>query len=146
MHHEKDESFGVIPVRAVQGDYEVLLINQNGSRGDTFWTLPKGHREEGETVTEAAARELEEETGLSDVIIKSEQTFSMQYQFQHETTTIDKTVYFYLGMIRSGTASVRVPREVAELEWLSFEAAIERATHQEVKRILGEVRATLQAS
>jgi len=143
MHHEKDESFGVIPVRETEGGYEVLLINQNGRRGDTFWTLPKGHREEGETVTEAAARELDEETGLSDVVIKSEQTFSMKYQFQHEATTIDKTVYFYLGIIRSGTATIKIPREVAELEWLRFEEAIERATHQEVKRILAEVQTSL---
>lgn len=143
MNFEKDESFGVIPVREVPGGYEVLLINQNARTGGTFWTLPKGHREEGETVTEAAARELEEETGLSDVVIKSEQTYDMHYQFQHKETTIDKTVIFYLGIIRSGKESIVVPREVAELEWLSFPEAIERATHQEVKRILEEVQAAL---
>ncbi len=144
MPIEKDESFGVVPVRETTTGFEVLLINQNAKTGGTFWTLPKGHREEGETVTEAAARELEEETGLSDVVIKSEQVFSMQYQFQHESTTIDKTVFFYLGMIRSGKEQILVPREVAELAWLSLPEAIDRATHDEVKRILEEVQHYLE--
>lgn len=138
MQIEKDESFGIIPVRETAEGWQVLLINQISRRGETFWTLPKGHMEEGETVTEAAAREFEEETGLSDVIIKSNKKFSMHYQFQHEDTTIDKTVYFYLGIVRSGEPVITQPREVKALEWLSFEDAIERATHDAVKLILRE--------
>ena len=38
---------------------EVLLIRRNER-----WDIPKGHREEGESVEECAAREVEEETGV----------------------------------------------------------------------------------
>ncbi len=43
---------------------EILLIHRRG-----FWDLPKGKMEEGETVEEAAVREVEEETGLTNVHI-----------------------------------------------------------------------------
>ena len=36
-------------------------------RTDKTWVLPKGHVEEGETIEEAALREIHEETGLDNV-------------------------------------------------------------------------------
>jgi ADP-ribose pyrophosphatase YjhB (NUDIX family) len=41
----------------------VLATNQNG----TSWSLPKGHIDPGENALEAAIREIEEETGVSEV-------------------------------------------------------------------------------
>ena len=38
---------------------EVVMISRNGR-----WDLPKGHREQGESFEECAAREAEEETGV----------------------------------------------------------------------------------
>lgn len=38
----------------------IAVVNQNNNS----WSLPKGHVEEGETHTEAAVREIEEETGI----------------------------------------------------------------------------------
>ena len=44
------------------GEPEFLLVRtSNGER----WTFPKGHRERGETLAEAAAREAAEEAGVS---------------------------------------------------------------------------------
>lgn len=43
---------------------EILLIHRRG-----FWDLPKGKIEKGETIEEAAVREVEEETGLTNVKI-----------------------------------------------------------------------------
>ncbi|MFN8284460.1 MAG: NUDIX domain-containing protein [Chitinophagales bacterium] len=43
---------------------EILLIHRRG-----FWDLPKGKEEEGETIEETAVREVEEETGLTNVSI-----------------------------------------------------------------------------
>lgn len=52
-----DKSFGVI---ALSEENQVLLIKDTHGN----WGFPKGHKEGTETETEAAERELEEETGL----------------------------------------------------------------------------------
>jgi len=45
---------------------EVLMILR-----DDIWDLPKGHREEGESTEYTAAREVAEETGISDLNVGS---------------------------------------------------------------------------
>lgn len=42
---------------------QVLVVNQRGRS----WSLPKGHIEEGEDVLAAARREINEESGLTDL-------------------------------------------------------------------------------
>lgn len=49
---------------------ELLLIHRRG-----FWDLPKGKIEEGESVEEAAIREVKEETGIQEVFIQQPLTF-----------------------------------------------------------------------
>lgn len=55
------ESAGVIPLNLSSRRVSVLLIEQL----NRVWCFPKGHLEPGETHTQAAARELMEETGLA---------------------------------------------------------------------------------
>ncbi|MDR2890296.1 MAG: NUDIX domain-containing protein, partial [Alistipes sp.] len=43
----------------------VLMIRRRG-----FWDLPKGHREEGESLPECAAREVSEESGLAEASLE----------------------------------------------------------------------------
>jgi 8-oxo-dGTP diphosphatase len=48
----------------VVSDSHILLGHRASGFGAGTWGLPGGHLEQGETIAEAAARELEEETGL----------------------------------------------------------------------------------
>ena len=57
-----------------------------------MWALPGGFMEIDETVEEAATRELEEETGLTDVDLKQFKTFS---QVDRDPRTRIVTVVFY---------------------------------------------------
>jgi 8-oxo-dGTP pyrophosphatase MutT (NUDIX family) len=49
----------------VLGDKGTIALVRN--RKDTKWFFPKGHIDEGEDLEEAARREIEEETGLTDL-------------------------------------------------------------------------------
>ena len=46
-----------------RGDY--LLISRNG-----LWDLPKGHQDTGEDIAVTALREVQEETGIQDIILR----------------------------------------------------------------------------
>ena len=50
--------------RAAGGVEFLLVRTSNGQR----WTLPKGHRDRGETLAEAAAREAAEEAGVAGTV------------------------------------------------------------------------------
>ena len=61
-------SAGILLFRFVKGTSEVLLVHPGGPfwiRKDIgAWSIPKGGAEEGESMLDAAKRELEEETGI----------------------------------------------------------------------------------
>ncbi|MEI6852631.1 MAG: NUDIX domain-containing protein [Bacteroidota bacterium] len=69
-----------IPFKAFKQDYKLihaaggLVKNENGEMLFIFrngkWDLPKGHIEKSEKPRNAAIREVKEETGLSEVIIR----------------------------------------------------------------------------
>ncbi len=46
----------------INSNQEAVIVNQNHDS----WSLPKGHVDEGETILEAAIREIYEETGIKN--------------------------------------------------------------------------------
>lgn len=53
----------------------VLLIQRGNEPFKGFWAMPGGYVEEGETIPDAATRELREETGITDVKLKQMGTY-----------------------------------------------------------------------
>tara|TARA_B100000029_G_scaffold510530_1_gene602233 strand:- start:331 stop:759 length:429 start_codon:yes stop_codon:yes gene_type:complete len=52
----------------INNNQEVAIVNQNYDS----WSLPKGHVDKGESILDAAIREIYEETGITDLkLIKS---------------------------------------------------------------------------
>src|SRR5215207_9750622 len=59
--------FQVIPAAYValrRGDEVLLLLRANTGYMDGFWAMPAGHVEHGESVLDAARREVREEIGV----------------------------------------------------------------------------------
>jgi len=98
--------------RAAGGSEFLLVRTSNGER----WTFPKGHRERGETLAQAAAREAREEAGVRGRV---EPKPFAHYRYARVSGPERPVAAFRLIVEREGLAaeSGRDPR------WFGFEAA-----------------------
>jgi 8-oxo-dGTP pyrophosphatase MutT (NUDIX family) len=140
MSTQMDRSYGIIPVRKGGMGWEVLLIHQiSNARGDSYWIVPKGHPESGESPVETATRELYEETGLRPDSVNDAHPITLSYRFKHAGAIVQKTAVFFVGYIaRSAELTLQVA-EVKEAVWLPLHAAQTRITHANARRMLQKV-------
>jgi 8-oxo-dGTP pyrophosphatase MutT (NUDIX family) len=138
MTPKQEQSFGIIPLRKTLGGWEVFLIQHAKSR---YWGFPKGHSEEGESPSQAAIRELKEETNLDVVRYLQQEPLQEQYQFRVKGHQVFKKVLYYVAEVE-GEVKLQM-HEVQNGIWISFSDAIHQVTHAEGKSILTQVRAIL---
>ena len=109
---------------------KVLLVQHN----EGHWDFPKGHMEENETEVETAIREVKEETNI-DVLIQENRRYVNEY-FPKEDTF--KQVVFFLATCKEKETK-KQEAEIQNIEWLTFEEALERITHKDSKNLLKKV-------
>jgi 8-oxo-dGTP pyrophosphatase MutT (NUDIX family) len=140
MEIKNDESFGIIPLQYVDGEWLVFVVEQyNQTRGDSYWTFPKGHAESGETPEATAVRELVEETGLVPLALCPHQQFPMQYTFIHEGVQIQKTVTYFLGYITEPRFQLQAS-ELSAATWLPLADAAEQLSFPNLRALCQAVQ------
>jgi 8-oxo-dGTP pyrophosphatase MutT (NUDIX family) len=87
---------------------------------DEILALPKGHPEPGESMKEAALREVREETGLTASI--EEKLGDVRYWYARQGERVFKVVSFYLLRYVSGRIADH-DHEVEEALWIPLEDA-----------------------
>ena len=92
---------------------EVLLIKRKFPPYEGMWALPGGFVEIDETLEQAAARELEEETGLTGIILKQFRAFS---DVNRDPRTRVITVVFY-GKVTAENTEVTGGDDAEQAEW-----------------------------
>ena len=105
-----EKSCGVLPYRMVDRKQEFLLVFETYSK---CWSLPKGHIEAGETDTQAALRELYEETGMTATLDVSK-TAAIEYPI---SDVARKQVVFFIGEA-VGETKLR-EGEIDKFKWVS---------------------------
>lgn len=134
----KDFSFGIIPLCKKNKEWHVFLIKHKPGK---YWGFPKGHKEPLETPKEAAARELQEESGLLVTHFLRTTPLLEHYNFYHNHVLIEKTVTYFLAEVE-GTIQLQTS-EVEDGSWFSLEAAYESLTFNESKSLLTKVQKLL---
>jgi len=128
-------SAGGVVVRQGGAGAEVVIC---GRDSDGVWSLPKGTPDEGESLEEAAVREVSEETGLKVEIIKK--IGVAEYWFARDGTRYHKWVHHYL-MRATGGSTAEHDLEYDRVEWLPIEEAMATLTFDNDKEIVEQVKA-----
>lgn len=142
MRYRRDKSAGVIVFhRSDEGCRFLLLLSRLTKR--PLWEFPKGGVDTGETVAEAALRELREETGLAeaDIRIIPEWQHREEYRFTSgkgdSRTLVRKEVTYFLAESTS-TAVTLSAHEASQFAWLLFEDAIRKLKYKARRAMLRE--------
>lgn len=88
--------------------YILLVRNRNG-----YWGLPKGHCESGETLAETAAREVQEETGLT--IEVGDLAFVTEFRNRESR---DHLLQFFFSAVPTGGTLFPQPGEIFAVKWV----------------------------
>lgn len=100
---------------------ENVLMVKNKGKADSYYTLPGGTVERGETLEKAAIREVKEETGL-DVEVGG--IFSISEVFFEESQ--HHVIFFmFQGTIIGGQLNISIPEEIEEITWMARKKAEE---------------------
>jgi 8-oxo-dGTP diphosphatase len=117
---------GGLLVRDVGGGRRLAVIHR-ARHGD--WTLPKGKVDPGETLQQAALREVLEETGWPARLT------AFAGAFGYMAKGAPKIVAFWM-MEPAGEGAFAPSEEVAELVWLAPEEAVGRLDHGPEREIV----------
>ncbi len=140
MRHQRHRSAGIIVYRRADEQCLFLLILSRLTKRP-LWEFPKGGVDEGETVLQAAMRELFEETGIHESEVKLIPEFERteDYRFTSGGTErrslIHKQVTYFLAETAKSDV-VLSAKESSEFAWLTYAEAAKRLRYKERRKLL----------
>jgi 8-oxo-dGTP pyrophosphatase MutT (NUDIX family) len=136
---QKEISAGGVVTRREGGVARYLLIHD----GHRNWGFPKGHLDGGESPESAARREVEEETGLTELVLEAS-LGCIDWYFRHSGRLIHKYCDFFLFRSETGDPVPQADEGIAACVWLEYEEARSRLSHANSRRLLGAAREVVE--
>ena len=118
---DREFSAGGVVVRG--DEVAVIVPHKRSPEGRQVLGLPKGHPDGDETMEQAAAREVREETGVTGQLV--EKLGDVRYWYQRKGRRIFKIVSFYLFRYESGDTADH-DHEIEEARWMPLAEAAEQ--------------------
>ena len=112
---------------------ELLFIFRRGK-----WDLPKGKLEENETIEICAAREIEEETGVTNLILKHKIGETYHIYEENKTMILKTSHWFYFISNGQQHTKAQTEEDISEVKWVQTRNIKEPManTYQNIKDIL----------
>lgn len=136
-------SAGGVVARQEQNRWFVALLKTEHKRGPV-WILPKGHVEPaaGESVADAAKREVQEEAGITSLSVK-DQLGVTRYSFQAEEALVKKTVHYFLMTTDQKRLTPQIEENLIAAAWHPIDEAITCLEYDSDKNIMAKAREKL---
>jgi len=131
----EETSAGGLVVDVHEGVARVAVIARRNRAGRVEWCLPKGHRENDETLEQTAVREVAEETGIVGRVLAP--LGPIDYWFTTAGTRVHKIVHHYLLEATGGELSVEgdPDGEAIDVAWFPLPGVHEHLTFANEQRI-----------
>jgi 8-oxo-dGTP pyrophosphatase MutT (NUDIX family) len=147
-----ENSAGVIPYR-IAGDHGLLYLVLHSAtvrNPRAKWEFPKGGMETGESPRETAAREFQEETGLTEWSFREGFEQSLSYTYIRRGRKVVKTVTYYVAEVRGTTKLTRSPEHVEDpfghwYHWGTFDQITRLLYHAKIRQVFTEADAWLRS-
>jgi 8-oxo-dGTP pyrophosphatase MutT (NUDIX family) len=128
----RDEtSAGGVVFRMADGRPLYLLIRDSYRN----WGFPKGHLESGERPEDAALREVSEETGLDDLVVRGS-IDTIDWFFRFRGQLIHKVCHFFLMETSSTTTLPQRAEGITACRWSAFEEAQALISYSNAREVL----------
>src|SRR4051794_24459211 len=146
----QEHSAGVIPYRTDEdrGLLYLVLHSATVRNPRAKWEFPKGGMEAGESPRETAAREFQEETGLTDWSFREGFEQSLSYTYIRRGRKVVKTVTYFIVEVRDVSDLTRSDEHVADpsghwFHWGTFEQITRLLYHSKIRQVFAEADAWL---
>ena len=130
----EERSAGAILYRESSAGNLYLLLNYPSGH----WDFVKGNIEKGEVLKETVIREIEEETGITDVNFVEGFEDRVEYHYQRDGQLVHKEVVFFLAKTR--TDNVKLSHEHHGFIWLDFNDALKKLTYKTAQNMLKKIK------
>jgi ADP-ribose pyrophosphatase YjhB (NUDIX family) len=125
MVPDSEFSAGGVVVR--DGQCVVIVPTRRAADGSAVLALPKGHPDGDESASDAALREVREETGVEAELV--DELGDIRYWYMRDGRRIAKVVSFFLLAYRAGELEDH-DHEVEHARWMPLEQAARELTYK----------------
>ena len=133
----EETSAGIVIFRK-EGSKKLFLLLHYPSG---HWDFVKGKMEKGESTSQTAVRETQEETGITDITFVKDFEEWIEYNFKYQGELVQKKVVFFLAETK--TKEIKISHEHSGYTWMDYNSAMEKTTFDNAKKVLTKAQKLL---